>query len=552
MTGLRSVLACALVAAVFPASAWAAPGRIAVGLSPDLPHAEAAAVLAGATGGVLVEDMGPLDALVFDVPEVEPALAAARGVSGVAYAEELGSTRTLAFRPNDPLAERQWYLSAIRAFDRWAEVPPHPPILVAVIDSGIDGGHPEFAGRIAAAKSFTGSPARADRFGHGTMIAGEIAAALGNAEGIAGVGIPVRLLVAKVVASDGRISLLAEARAIRWAVNRGAKVINLSLGGPRDPDDPRRDTYSALEHAAVDYATRRGAVVVAAAGNCLAASCPERHASWPAALPHVIGVSSTASDGTTPLFSNRDPVFNDLAAPGLDILTTYPRAQSKPGCEQPGYTLCANRESRRSPRGTSFSAPLVSAAAALLAGERGLLGLRSLHASQIRTLLESSAVDLGSPGRDARTGNGLLNVHAALAKLDGDLPPRDRYETNDDAGSRAFGLRGASRTIEATLDRYDDVRDVYRVWLNAGQRAEFALAGPQGGESDLALWKPGTKGVTGAQRNRRNRVALSAGPGAHERIVLRVRRTGSYFLETRLPSGASGAYTLTIRKTRAG
>ncbi|MGO8056145.1 S8 family serine peptidase, partial [Rhizobium leguminosarum] len=84
--------------------------------------------------------------------------------------------------------------------------------------------------------------------GHGTIIAGQIASTLGNAQGTAGAGIPVELLVAKVVTSSGFISIVDEASAIRWAVDSGAQVINLSLGGPRDPVHPRRDTYSPLEH----------------------------------------------------------------------------------------------------------------------------------------------------------------------------------------------------------------------------------------------------------------------------------------------------------------
>ena len=90
---------------------------------------------------------------------------------------------------------------------------------------------------------------------------------MNNAEGIAGIGIPAQLLVAKVVRADGTISLEAEANAIRWAVDQGARVINLSLGGLRDPKNPSRDTYSPLEAAAVDYAAANGVVVVAAVGN---------------------------------------------------------------------------------------------------------------------------------------------------------------------------------------------------------------------------------------------------------------------------------------------
>ena len=80
---------------------------------------------------------------------------------------------------------------------------------------------------------------------------------MNNSEGIAGIGFPVQLLVAKVVRADGSVALEAEASAIRWAADNGARVINLSLGGLRDPRNPNRDTYSALEAAAIDYERQR-------------------------------------------------------------------------------------------------------------------------------------------------------------------------------------------------------------------------------------------------------------------------------------------------------
>jgi serine protease len=537
----------AALAAGFPAAAVAAqPGRITVGLAADALAADVRASAEAATGGALVEDLGPLRALVLDVPDVDEAIGAVESVAGVEYAEAVTAERSLAFVPNDPLVSSQWYLAAIRAFDHWTEKPPLAPTLVAVVDSGIDAGHPEFEGRIAALRSFVRSPARVDSFGHGTIVAGEIAAALDNGEGIAGAGIPVQLLVAKVVGSNGDISLLHEARAIRWAVDRGASVINLSLGGPRDPGDPTRDTYSRLEHAAIDFATRRGVVVVAAAGNCLEAVCPERYANYPAALPHVLGVSAFARNGSLPAFSNRDRVFNDVAAPGTEILSTYPRTLSEAACALPGYTVCSQRASRRSPRGTSFSAPLVTAAAALLRGEQGPLALQGLHSSQITTLLERSAVDLGRRGRDAASGNGRLDVDAAVAALERGAPPRDRYETNDDAGARAVRIRGLRRTLEATLDRFDDVRDVYRVRLAAGQRLRVELSGPTAGNSNLILWRPET--VRLAKARRADRLVSSVRPGAEERISYRARRTGGYFVEVRLARGKSGLYRLEIDK----
>ncbi len=120
-----------------------------------------------------------------------------------------------AYSPNDPLASKQWYLSQDRAFDFWPALPTLPPVRVAVIDSGIDGSHPEFDGRIAAARSFVGGSALTDEEGHGTFVAGEIAAATNNGEGIASVAPSARLLVAKVVTSSGTIPLAAETSA--WA-----------------------------------------------------------------------------------------------------------------------------------------------------------------------------------------------------------------------------------------------------------------------------------------------------------------------------------------------
>ena len=132
---------------------------------------------------------------------------------------------------------------------------------------------------------------------------------------MAGLAFNARLMIAKVVGPDGTVSLPAEVAAIHWAVDNGARVINLSLGGVRDPLRPQLDTYSALEEAAVEYAYAHGVVVVAAVGNG-----PQSPATpWPAALPHVIGVSAMRRDGSVPDYSNRDAVYNDLAAPGDGI-----------------------------------------------------------------------------------------------------------------------------------------------------------------------------------------------------------------------------------------
>ena len=198
-----------------PGSGLASPGRISVGLEPGADAHRSPPRSTSATGGTEIPGLAPLRALVISVPDVERSACGGRECSGVAFAEPVLANRTISFVPNDPLAgpEHQWYLDAIRAFDFWAGFtapPPLPPVLVAVIDSGIDATNPEFAGRIEAMRTFVQARADVDSFGHGTIVAGEIAAALDNGRGIAGIAFPGKLLIAKVVRKNGSIPLDAK------------------------------------------------------------------------------------------------------------------------------------------------------------------------------------------------------------------------------------------------------------------------------------------------------------------------------------------------------
>lgn len=460
-----------------------------------------------------------------------------------------------AWAPNDPLLARQWYATQSRAFDFWPEPPLLPPVRVAVIDSGIDVGHPEFAGKIVGAKSFVGGSALTDEQGHGTFVAGLIAAAADNAQGIAGLAPAAQLLIAKVVTGDRDISVEAEAKAIRWAVAKGASVINMSLGGVRDPLDPDRDTFSSLERDAIAYAVSHGVVVVAAVGNSDAApGVPWRYASYPAALPHVLGVSALAKDGSSPAFSNRDAIYNDIAAPGEEILSTLPLALTaeSPACAEQGYSSCGPEEYRQA-EGTSFAAPQVSAAAAMLLAVRP-----SLQPEQVLAILERSAVDATPANgcrrclqsRDSYTGWGRLDVAAALGALAGELPRADAYETNDDAGSQAYRLffRGAVRSLEATLDYWDDQSDVYAVRLAKGQALYAGLRGPPGADAALEVWSPKTESVDDLRRQEL-RVRQSARPGPRQYLAYRAPAAGWYFLQVKLASPGAGLYKLTLVKS---
>lgn len=548
---MRRTLAVLAVALAVPGAADAA--RFAVGVAPSADQGELSRALEASTGG-RVEPLAPF-AVVLEADDA----AGAAGVPGVAYVERLGNHgRRLAFAPTDPLFPKQWYAGAVQAFEGWPERPTLPGMRVAIIDSGIDGSHPEFVnGRIFAAKSFVGGNPRRDTHGHGTFVAGLIAASLDNGQGIAGMAFPSQLLVAKVVRADGVVPLEAEARAIRWAVDRGARVINLSLGGVRDPSNPARDSFSPLEASAVEYAVQNGVVVVAAVGNGdTARGRPWGFASYPAALPHVLGVSAYARDGSVPMFSNRDPVYNDISAPGDELFSTLPRHLTalRPTCLEQGYSDCGPPEYRR-PQGTSFAAAIVTAGVALVRA-----AWPNLHDEQIVGLVERSATDMiPSTGcrrctadRDSLSGWGSLNVAAAVGFPVNRLPALDRYEPNDNAGARAIPIRGRTRVLSASLDFWNDQNDVYAIRLRRGGRVVATLNGRRATANvNLVLWRPGTRRVNEG-RSLAKVAAQSASPGNFEvvRFGVRrgVRRAGLYYLQVRITEPGAGGYTLRIVK----
>jgi subtilisin family serine protease len=475
-------------------------------------------------------------------------------VVAVSVAALVAAAPAAAFTPTDPLAAKQWHLLDDHAFDFWAEPPATlAPVKVAIVDSGADCSLPDLQGRILDKKSFVGGDPCVDTEGHGTFIAGEIAANL-DGQGIVGMAYTAQLLVAKVVKPDGSIPLEAEAAAIRWAANAGARVINLSLGGVRDPVHKGRDTYSAAEASAVAYAYAKGALLVAAVGNADEAfSEPWPYASYPAALPHVIGVSALTRTGNVPTYSNRDPVFNDLSAPGSGIFSTLPLAMTAqhPLCADQGFSDCGPSD-YIDPEGTSFAAPQVSAAAAVL-----FATAPSLTNGQATTLLEHSADDVDAATgcsrcallRDPLSGWGRLDVARMLAALTaGPLPPPDRFETNDDAGTQAFTLWGKDRKVTATIDYYDDPVDVYRVALSGRERLTAKLAGAwPGANVNLVLWKPGTKRLDDAG-SRTLRAAQAVAPGANQHIAFTAPGRGWYYVEVKVSKPGFGPYTLMLDK----
>jgi hypothetical protein len=295
---------------------------------------------------------------------------------------------------------------------------------------------------------------------------------------------------------------------------------------------------------------------VAAVGNGDEAFTePWPYASYPAALPHVIGVSALTHTGNVPDFSNRDGVFNDISAPGAGVFSAFPLAitSQRPQCVDQGYSDCGP-DDYRNPEGTSFAAPQVSAAAAVL-----FAVAPTLTNGQAAAILEHTADDVNAASgcprcavlHDALSGWGRLDVASAVAEvLAGQVPPADRYETNDNAGTQAHTLWGKQVDVSATLDYYDDPVDVYRVALGPHEHLNARLSASwPGAQVNLVLWKPGTKRVEDTRTSRSLRAAQSVTRGSRQRVSFTSPGRGWYFVEAQAASPGFGSYTLTLDKT---
>ena len=293
------------------------------------------------------------------------------------------STKAFAETGTDPLLDQQWGLTAIGVPSVWS-ITRGAGVTVAVIDSG-SGPHPDLDANMEVGRTIIDSIESAGMRdvsdeGHGTHVAGIIAAAADNGVGGAGVAPQARILPIRTLEPNGEGTARDVSKAVRFAVDAGAKVINLSLG--------RNSEYTPLT-SAIQYAVDRNVLVVAAAGNYGADSGPV----WPAASDLTLAVTAVDRTNNVTSFDQRGD-YIDLAAPGTSILSTA----------RNDYELQS---------GTSMAAAFVSGAAALLFAAQP-----SITAAQVRDILQRTATDIGSPGRDTTFGYGLVNLVAAFAELD--------------------------------------------------------------------------------------------------------------------------------------
>ena len=324
--------------------------------------------------------------------------------------------------PSDPYISKQWGLTKIQAEDAWAKS-DGTGATIAVVDTGVDMKHPDLKDKLIyysdadfvepdgkctqekKQRTCTQDGAQ-DENGHGTHVAGIAAAITNNGIGIAGVAPGAKILPVRVLDAEGSGTSDQIAKGISYAADKGAHVINLSLGFLSGVGEVVKIT-GGLEpiYAAIKYAQDKGAVVVVAAGNDSVPLCAQ-----PSAAPGVICVGSTDRDDLRSFFSNGDVTMmeNYLVAPGgkalLDcadnIFSTYLTTLTTSSCSpQQGYETLA---------GTSMAAPHVAGVAAQLVSQEKV-GKRAVDCIMANT------DDLGTPGRDPIFGYGRLNAKKAVS-----------------------------------------------------------------------------------------------------------------------------------------
>jgi hypothetical protein len=384
-------------------------------------------------------------------------------VPGVRYAEPV-VTVLAADNPTDPLyAKQSSYLSAVNAPAAWDIEKGKADVIVAVVDTGVDIRHPDLQaniwvnpGEIAnngadddangcvddlngcafvsdsspGCENVTNGFVR-DDIGHGTFVAGVIAAAA-NGNGMVGVARGVRVMPVKVLDCYGVGDSVATARGVLYAARNGARVINMSLGGLQDAEVLRE----AVGQATRDY----GALVVAAAGNDGTLGV-----AFPARLPEALAVGAAAQgnpDKRAP-FSSFGPEV-DVVAIGEDVVGTIPESR----CFL--FLPCLSSTPFATGSGTSFSAPQVSGLAALMLSMK-----RDLSPAQLTDIIKGSATAVPPGNTPGWAGAGRINMLAALKAVQSNRPPGDPCVVEAVVDGESFDCAGGRHVRMLQMDAPD-------------------------------------------------------------------------------------------------
>jgi subtilisin family serine protease len=474
-------------------------------------------------------------------------LAAEPGIAGVERAaprRSLAEPGLVAAQAGVPL---QWQFSAVHADQVAPEIAQAAAALtIAVIDTGADLGAPDLAAKsplthsVRALGSRGNSDDVTDLNGHGTFVAALAAGSGSNAEGVAGVAGEAQLMIVQAGGPTGAFTDVEEAAAIVYAVDRGARVLNLSLGGP---------STSTTERRAIDYAVSKGALLVAAVGNSFGSGNPIE---YPAALLQPVGSRGVGGSGLAVAASTRTGVrasFSStgthvsLAAPGEGVFSAV--SGSSPAFRYPRVALPGSAGGVYGyGSGTSFAAPQVAGAAALVWAANP-----QLQAGEVAAILKQTASGLGT--WTAELGYGVIDIAAAVARAQDPAYTTPLRVSGKRVGSRVAlawpTLAGAvSFRVSVTQDGSPErvltpttTETSASYSLSAGSSYSFTVAALGAAGEQLAVSAPWKVSLRQAPARLSLRAKLSRG-AATRRVELDARLT-----ITELP-GAEGARTVLL------
>jgi thermitase len=370
--------------------------------------------------------------------------------------------------PNDPSFGNQWSHAKMNSTAAWDITTGSSDVTIAIVDTGIDPGHPDLAAKLVAGYDFVESDSSPkDWNGHGTHVAGIAAAATNNGIGVAGMDWQARIMPVRVLddAGDGWASDITEG--ISWAHDHGANVLNLSLGGT--------GRFQPMQDAITD-AYEDGSLIVAAMGNCRdddPPDCPEANLTmYPAAYDNVMAVAATNLFDNYASFSQYGP-HCDIAAPGGSpgIYSTMPF--------YPVYmtTYLGYDEEYDYVQGTSQATPHVAGLAALVWALAP-----TLTPAQVQSVIEDTAVDRGPPGWDSTYGHGRIDALAALQAV---CPPPEPtlspIENPDGDGDYVVNWTDVECAMSYTLEEDDSASFSTPTVRYSGAASQVTISGQGGG-----------------------------------------------------------------------
>lgn len=393
----------------------------------------------------------------------------------------LNASQTPLVLPNDPYLHSRgswwmyngyddlWGLKKVNAPAAWENTTGDSELVVAIIDTGIEKTHPDLKNRIwhntkeipnngvdddkngyiddVDGWNFIGDNNDIqDENGHGTHIAGIVGAEMNNASGVSGVNAKSKLMILKVFDEEGAGNSLTTAKAIKYAADNGAKVINLSLAGESTRSVSGKMSY---DEQMLLYAYQKGVTIISAAGN----QAIDIENVSPANYPYTIAIAATEPyDTPAEIFSNFGKKI-DLSAPGADILSTFApdgylgklgAMQSQIFLSTP-YTPTLEGKKYAVMQGTSMAAGYVTGAASLL-----LSKYPALQPEAVRSILRLSASDIGKSGFDVQTGMGRLDIKKALDIAQGILEQKGFVSiTSPEKGSTVSGVQDIVASVSA-------------------------------------------------------------------------------------------------------